>query len=429
MPIVKVHGTGSELQGVARLEDGRTVFIPLSLPGEEVEIELKRQKERFAEGRLKRVLSQSSERVQPDCPYYGACGGCQTRHMRYEASLAYKREKVIAALTRLGGIIKPEVLPVLPSPLINSYRNKAEFACAGNALGVYREGSSNVIDVQCCLLQPERMNALLDSLRPSVQALHLSGIVMRMNSEGELMVILCASKADKRMNSVAMELMKRHSDIKSVYLCLLNPRPAHALDGACRLLSGSERLNETLLGLYFTVSPKSFFQVNRLQAEKLYETALSFADLTQADEICDLYCGTGTITLCAAQRCKSAVGIELVPDAIRDARKNAESNALTAKAEFFCDDAGKAYPKLTRQRHFSAVFVDPPRKGLEKSIVDALIDFPTPRLIYVSCDPATLSRDVKLLTQSGVYCFIKAQPVDMFPGTSHCEVVTLITRA
>ena len=425
---VKVSGIGSDMQGVARLEDGRAVFIPFALPDEEVEIEITKQKDRYAQAKLVRVLSQSPARWEPDCPYYRVCGGCQTRHMSYEKALELKREKVYAALSRLGGLSDPLVLPTIPSPVTDGYRNKAEFACEQGMIGLYREGSSGIVDVDACLLQPERVNRLLQLMKPRLKVPGLCGIVTRVNGCGEIMLILCAKHKSRELETLAEEMLSLESAVKSVYVCVMNVHPVHALDGNCLRLAGAERLSETLCGLHFSISPKSFFQVNRPQAERLYETALAFAGFDPDDAICDLYCGTGTITLCAARHCRSAVGIELVPDAISDARKNAAKNGLSDKVQFTCADAAKAYPPLSRSQRFSAVLVDPPRKGLDRAVAQALIDAPTPKLIYISCDPATLARDVKLLTGSGKYNFIQAQPVDMFPGTSHVETVVLMSK-
>ena len=215
--------------------------------------------------------------------------------------------------------------------------------------------------------------------------------------------------------------------LKSVYFCRLRPRFVHALDGECQHILGAKKLNETLCGLNFTLSPRSFFQVNRLCAELLYSKALEFACLASTDRAADIYCGAGTISLCAARQCAHVTGIELISEAIRDARLNAEHNGLKDKTEFLAGDAAREYPRLSASRRFDAVIVDPPRKGLDKPVTEALILSPAKRLIYVSCDPATLARDVKLLTASGKYRFEKAVPVDMFPGTCHVETVVLMS--
>ncbi len=428
MPILTVTGSGSELQGVARLEDGRAVFVPGALPGEEVEIELGAMKDRFALGRLKRVLEPSPERAQPDCPNYGRCGGCRARHMTYREELRLKREKVFSALVHLGGLNAPEVADTLPSPLRCAYRNKTEFACAGGRVGVMEEGGGEVVDVESCLLQSEAMNRLLGLVKPRLGGVPARYLVLRESSSGEMMLTFSLTRACD-VTPLARELMRAEPALKSVYSCLLEARPAHALDGVCRLAEGAKTLCETLCGLRFQISPRSFFQVNRQQAERMYALALDMADLGPGARLADVYCGAGTISLAAASRGASVTGIEIVEDAVRDARANARANGLIDRADFICGDAAREYPQLSRRQPFDAVVADPPRKGLARPVVDALIAAPPRRLVYVSCDPATLARDVKLLTASGVYRFDKAVPVDMFPGTHHVESVVKLTRA
>ena len=426
MPLIDISGVGSEFQGVGRLEDGRAVFVPGALPGEEVEIELVALKDRFALGRLQRVLVPSPERIPPDCPWYEACGGCRARHMTYACELKLKREKVLNDLTRLGGLKEPTVLDTLPSPSQNAYRDKAEFACQGGRVGVTHEGTNELTEVDYCLLQTEGVNRLLSLARPLVKRFPARWLVCRENADGELMLILSVQQScDPK--SAALTLMQQEPRLKSVQLCLLKPRPAHALDGVCRCVAGAPALTETLLGLKFRLSPLSFFQINRRQAAKLYELALDFAKAGPEQRIADVYCGAGTISLCAAARGSHVTGIEIVAPAVEDARFNARQNGLSERAEFLQGDAAVLYPRLSRSQGFDSVIVDPPRKGLARPVVDALIAAPAPRLVYISCDPATLARDVKLLTASGADRFEKAVPVDMFPGTHHVETVVLLS--
>lgn len=426
MEEILITGSGSELQGVGRLSDGRAVFVPGALPGEKVRVEITKSKDRFAEAQLLSVIEAAPERQAPDCPYYPACGGCRARHMTYESSLRLKRERVYSALTRIGGLDAGiDVASAQPSPLTQGYRNKAELACAGPAVGVFEEGSRRVIDTERCLLQPECVNALLAGIRPYIKGLNPKYIVPRVNSKGEMMLTLSfIYPAD--IEKAAFELTKAFSFIKSVYICVLRQGHTHALDGRCTKVCGADTLTEELCGLTFSVSPRSFFQVNRLQAEKLYSLALEMAELKPGEQVCDIYCGAGTISLCAARTAGHVTGIEIVPEAIRDAKSNAKVNKLTEKTEFLCGDAAKLYPKLARQ--FDCVITDPPRAGMEKPVIDALIEHPAKRLVYVSCDPGTLARDIKLLTQSGAYKFVRAIPVDMFPWTGHVETVVLLVR-
>ena len=426
---VKIHitGSGSELQGVGRLSDGRAVFVPGALPGEDVEIEITELKDRFAKGALKKVLTPSTDRVTPDCPYYGSCGGCAARHMNYDCALRLKREKVYNALTRIGGLKDPVVEDTLPSPLVSGYRNKAEFARDNGRVGVFEEGSHSVIDVDSCLLQDEKANALLGYLKANIGKLPVRYIVTRVNSACEVMLTLSLSYPTD-ISDLAKSVTEQFDFVKSVYACRLSLRPAHALDGPCTLVTGKETLTETLCGLTFSVSPRSFFQVNRLQAERLYDTAISMAGLTGTENVCDIYCGAGTISLCAAKSAAHVTGIEIVPDAIRDAKENAKHNHLP-NTTFLCGDAAKLYPALSKKTPFDTVITDPPRAGMDKAVVDALLANPPKRIVYVSCDPGTLARDIKRLTTDGTFRMEKAVPADMFPGTHHVETVcSLVLR-
>ena len=373
-----VTGSGSELQGVARLDDGRAVFVPGALPGEVIEAELTKEKDRFAEARLLRVPEPSPDRREPECPYYEVCGGCRARHMSYECALRLKREKVYSALTRIGGLTDVIVEDTLPSPLTDGYRNKAEFACAGNGIGVFEEGSHRVVNVDRCLLQSEEANRLLAFLK----GLHLPirYAVIRTNGGGEVMLTLSTTyPAD--LTDAAKRIQSAMPFVKSVWQCLLRRMPAHALDGSCRLLCGEKTLTETLCSLIFSVSPQSFFQVNRLQTENLYAKAMEFACLSPEDRVCDIYCGAGTISLCAARKCKSVTGIEIVPDAIQNAKQNAAVNKLSDKTRFLCGDAAKLYPELSARNAFDCIITDPPRKGMDRAVTDAILKNPAPRLV------------------------------------------------
>ena len=425
--IIRFTGCGSEMQGVGRLSDGRAVFVPFAIPGETAEVEILQSRDRFAVGALVRVLEESPDRVKPLCPYYGKCGGCQTQHIAYERALALKRQKVSDALERLGGLQNPRVLETVPAPAPFGYRNKAEFAFANGAAGVYEASSHRVIGIDACPLQSDNSNAVMRFTRDHRKGLPLRFLVTRGNDAGEMMVTLSLfAPADAAF--LARALTDEFPFVKSVYSCRLSPRPAHALDGACALLAGQETLAETLNGLTFAVSPRSFFQVNRAQAETLYNIALDFAALTPDDRAADVYCGAGTISLAAARRCAHVTGIEIVSEAIRDAEANARRNGLADKTRFIAADAAARYPALQKTERFSCVIADPPRKGLDTPVTEALIAAPAPRLVYVSCNPATLARDVKRLTESGAYRFERAQPVDMFPQTEHVETVVLMSK-
>ena len=420
---ILITGIGSEMQGVGRLSDGRAVFVPFAIPGETVDVQLEAEKERFCTARLLNVREASPDRVEPACPHFGVCGGCQTQHIAYARALELKRQRVADAISRLGGVESPEVGETLASPQMLGYRNKAEFAFDGERAGVCEGGSHRVIDLAECPLQAPGANRVLALVRAQRGSLPLKNLVVRTNAAGEMMVTLSLyARADA--SRLARALMSELPMVRSVYACELSRRPAHALDGICRRLAGADTISETLDGLQFSVSPQSFFQVNRPQAERLYKEALALAALKPGDRVCDVYCGAGTITLFAARTCANATGIEIVAPAVADARKNAEANHLADKARFLEGDAAALYPKLQKKERFDAVIVDPPRKGLDAPVVRALCESPAPTLVYVSCNPATLARDLKLLAPT--YHLAAARPVDMFPQTGHVETVCLL---
>ena len=249
----------------------------------------------------------------------------------------------------------------------------------------------------------------------------LQGVVTRVNRKGETMLTLCSTAKQPPFTAV--------EGVDSLYYCRLRPRPVHALDGECRLLAGAQRLDETILGLRFSLHPQSFFQVNAAQAERMYALALDGLELTGAQTALDAYCGAGTITLALAQRCARAVGIEIAPPAVEDARENARVNGLAAKARFCLADAVQEIPRMVKSgERFDAAVLDPPRKGVDERVIQAVVQAAPRRLAYISCDPATLARDLRLLCRSG-YALIHVQPVDMFAYTGHVECVALMSRA
>ena len=439
MEEIIINGIGSELQGVGRLSDGRAVFVPAALPEERVRIQIEHDGGRFCEASLCDVLSPSPERIAPSCPHFGSCGGCQAQHMRYAYSLELKKKKVSDALIRIGHLEDPKVLDTLGCLDPERTRNKAEFPIGfvnGKiAMGAYALGSHSIIPLSDCRLQASESIAVLrwmtNRLPAPPCANHLKYLVTRINRAGELMVILCGDAPIlSEMENLAREMRAALPEIKSFYYCHLNRRFTHALDGKCTRIWGAETLKEQLLGLSFEISPQSFFQVNVLQAEKLYAKALEAVGIRPNCDlrVLDAYCGAGTISLAAARWARHVTGIEIVPPAIENARKNALRNGLDSKARFICGDAAKEIPRLIRNgERFDAAILDPPRKGADAGLLKSLIDAHIPAIAYVSCNPATLARDLQILVKGG-YDFEWAQPVDMFPWTSHVETVALLTR-
>ena len=436
---IEITGVGSQLQGVGRLADGRAAFVPGAIPGERVEIRIDRDKGRFCEASLCAVLEPSPDRIAPACPHAGACGGCQSRHMRYERTLALKRQVVCDALARIGGVEAAQVRQTLGCAPCERTRNKAEYpigtADGRPAIGAFARGSRQIIPLEDCLLQrPESAAALkwfADHLEALGCAAQLRYLVTRVNRAGEMMLALCGdAPLVAGLRRLAPALREALPAMRALWYCQLKPRFAHALDGHCTRLWGAEVLSETLLGLRYEISPQSFFQVNPDQAEALYSLALEAAGVRPGCglRVLDAYCGAGTISLTAARWAEAVTGIEIVAPAVANARKNAAANGLSDRAEFICGDAAREIPRLlAKGARFDCAIIDPPRKGADEALLDALIAAGIPAVAYVSCNPATLARDAGRLCAGG-YRLDWTQPVDMFPWTGSIECVARFQR-
>lgn len=435
MEEIVITGCTSELKGVGRLPDGRAVFVRGALPGERVGIEVTQDKGRFCEAECLSVSEPSPKRREPVCPHYGKCGGCSALHMDYACSLELKRQAVFDALVRIGGIKSPNVLETLGADEPFRYRNKAEYA-----IGMYRgrlvaglneAGGRGILPVEDCLLQKEDSLRALNALNGRLDRSHgfLKYLVTRINRRGEMMLIPSGTQAHPAgLKTLADDLKKALPTVVSLYYCALKPRPTHALDGTCSLITGRPVLTDELLGLSFELSPQSFFQINPFQTEVLYRKALEAASVSPGARVVDAYCGVGTISLAAAQTGAYVLGVEIVPPAIENAKRNALINGLENRTEFVCADAAKLIPqRIAKGERFDAAIIDPPRKGAEAALLNALAEARVPRIAYVSCNPATLARDVKLLSSQG-YRLEWAQPVDMFCQTHHVETVASLHR-
>lgn len=354
--------------------------------------------------------------------------------MRYERTLELKRRTVFDALSRIGGAEAPHVLETLGCAAPDRTRNKAEYPIAVQdgrmVIGAFGRDGKRVVHIDDCLLQSQRsvdiMNAVAARLNGWTFSRHLKFLVTRVNHTGESMAILCG---DAPLEAEIRKARLEMPGVISLWYCQLNRRYAHALDGKCALISGDETLADRLYDLDFELSPQSFFQVNRMQTEVLYAKGLEAAGVRPGCglRLLDAYCGAGTIALSAARQVKSVVGIEIVPPAVENARRNARGNRID-NARFLCGDAAREIPKLlAKGERFDAAILDPPRKGADGVLLDVLARTGIPIISYVSCNPATLARDVKLLRERG-YQMEWAQPVDMFPWTGHVETVVKLTR-
>ncbi len=440
---LEITGYTAEGMGVARWE-GRVVFIPGTILGERWEVQLLKVKTNVAWGRAVRLLAPSPERVELDCPLAGRCGGCQYRHMTYEEELRAKRQRVQDALTRVGGVsLEPPQVLGAENPL--RYRNKVQFPVAqekrGLAVGYYRSRSHDVLDVDDCLLQPETVTTLRRAFKgwmeryrvPAYDEGTCQGLIrhlyVRTNQAGEA---LCCVVANGTRLPHAPELVQSLRQAVPTLAGLVlntNTKDTNVILGPnYRTIWGRDFLEERLCGMTFRLSVPSFFQINRAQTERLYAQALEFAGLTGQETVLDLYCGIGTISLALAQRAGQVIGAEIVPEAVQDAQANAARNQVP-NARFLCGDAGEAAFQLAAEGvRPQVICVDPPRKGLAPEVPEILASMAPERIVYVSCDPATLARDVKRFGELG-YPAVKAQAVDLFPRTAHVETVVLLRKA
>ena len=434
-----VEGYTSEGQGVVRL-DGAVVFVPGTIRGEEIDLRITKVMKTAAAGELVKLRTPSPERTAPECPYFGRCGGCQFQHMSYQEELWAKRQRVEDALRRLGGSDVPiEGILGAKDPL--HYRNKSQYPVgADGSIGFYQLRSHKVVPIRRCLIQSEVSDAAAEAVgvwarRYKVPPYDettgkglLRHIYIRVNRKGES---LCCVVVNGRQVPREPELVAliRAAAPKTVGVVLnSNTRRGNVILGEkYRTLWGQDFLMDTLRGLTFKLSVPSFYQVNRDQAEVLYGKALDYAALTGEETVLDLYCGTGTITLCLARQAKRAIGAEIVAPAIEDARENAQRNGI-GNVEFFRGDASDIAAKLEAEGlRPDVITVDPPRKGLAPDVIASVAGMAPERVVYVSCDPATLGRDVKLFAGLG-YQARRATAVDMFPGTAHVETVCLLSK-
>jgi 23S rRNA (uracil1939-C5)-methyltransferase len=438
-----IERLGMSAEGVGRIQDF-TVFVPSALPGERVETQIVEVKKNYARGKLTKILQPSSNRVAPLCAIYDTCGGCQLQHLAYEEQLNIKRQQVMDAVLHIGHQADIPVHATLGADNPWNYRNKMQFPVGrkqGNlVIGCFAQGSHEIIDTTNCYIQKQGNNAIVNAVREVVAKLGipvynedkhtgvLRHVVGRVGQNGECMLVLVT--AVKELHSakqlVAM-LRTRLPQLVSVQQNIQTYRNNVILGRETQLLWGKPTILDRLGSLTFHISPRSFFQVNTAQAERLYSKALEYAGLTGRETVIDAYCGTGTITLFLAQKARKVYGIEIVKPAILDAEKNARDNHIK-NAEFIVGDATVVMPRLYKQGiRADVVVVDPPRAGCTPPVLETFAHMQPRRIVYVSCNPATLARDLAILADLG-YQAQEIQPVDMFPMTSHVESLTKLVR-
>ena len=436
---VTIEGYGEGGMGVARI-DGRVVFVHGALRGEKCRVLILKTLKSVAFAKVLEVIEPSSERITPDCPYFPRCGGCTYRHIRYEEELRLKKQRVQDNLSHIGGS-DVTVEEILGARDTLRYRNKAQYPVSKDgAVGFYRARTHEVIECEHCLLVKPEADAAAEALREYMQSCRVAGydektgrglvrhLYIRSNAAGESLVCVLVN-GDKLPKEDRLVALLRDACPKCTGIVLgTNTKKGNVILGdRYRTLWGSDRLEDTLCGKTFRLSVPSFYQVNRVQAERLYAKAIEFAGLTGQETVLDLYCGAGTITLALSDHAKKVLGAEIVPEAIDDARENAARNGVK-NAEFFCGDASDVAKKLARENlRPDVITVDPPRKGLAADVVESIAEMQPGRVVYVSCDSATMARDVKRLADLG-YTAQRACAVDMFPRADHIETVVLLSK-
>ena len=434
----RIEGYSSEGLGIARI-DGQVVFVHGAVRGELCRILVMKVLKNAAFGKVTELLEPSPERREPDCPYYGRCGGCDFRHLSYREELWAKRQRVQDALTRLGGSdVEVEEILGAADPLY--YRNKSQYPVSAGQVGFYRARTHDVVDIERCLIQKPQADAaaavLRDYLRdfavPSYDEKTGRGLLrhlyVRTNRRGESLVcVLANGERLPHEEELVGRLRRAVPDCVGVVLGVNTRRGNTILGERYRTLWGADTLEDELCGLTFRLSVPSFYQVNRDQAEVLYRKAVEYAGLTGGELVVDLYCGAGTITQVMAGGAGRVIGAEIVPEAIEDARENARRNGIE-NVEFFCGDAAQLAADFAgRGLRPDVICVDPPRKGLAPEVIAAAAQMAPQRVVYVSCDPGTLGRDVKRFAEYG-YRVQRAAACDLFPGTRHVETVCLLSK-
>ena len=434
-----IDGYSSEGLGIARV-NGAVVFVPHAVRGEEIDLRITKVMKTSCAGEIVKIHNPSPERMEPECPYAGKCGGCAYRHLTYPEELWAKRQRVQDALTRIGGL-ELTVEEILGAKNPEHYRNKSKYPVgADGSIGFFQARTHKVVPIRRCLIQTEAADRTAQAVGEWMRRYKISAydettgkglvrhVCVRVNRKGEsLCCVVVNGNKVPREPELAAYVTAAVPHTVGVLLNSNTRRGNVVLGDKYRTLFGRNYLMDTLCGLEFKLSMPSFYQVNRDQAEVLYGKALEFAGLTGNETVLDLYCGIGTITLCLAKAAKRVIGAEIVPPAIRDAKENALRNHVE-NAEFFCGDAADIAAKLESDGlRPDVVTVDPPRKGLAPEVIASVAAMGPEKVVYVSCDPATLGRDVKIFREFG-YEAKRAAAVDMFPGTAHVETVVLLSR-
>ena len=434
----------SDGDGVGRAGE-MVFFVPNTAVGDTIRAKVLKVKKNVGFARVEEIITPSPDRVTPDCPVSFSCGGCVYRHISYAAECRAKRQKVIDAITRIGKLDASLVKDIIPSENIDGYRNKAMIPVGLNrdgevVMGYYARHSHHIMHCLRCRLSPPVFNEIIEDVygflrhRPALiytpqNRRGIRHIYLRYaESSGDVMFCVIAGSRHFDDDTLLYDSLKeKYPQIKSIVVNV-NAEDTNVILGKhTYTVYGGDTITDTLCGLRFEIAPAAFYQINRSQAERLYEKAKEYADLSRNETLLDLYCGAGTIGLSMADQCKKLIGVEIIPEAIENAKRNAEQNGIT-NARFLCGDASQAAEQLRKEGiRPDVIVVDPPRKGLTSELIDTIVQTSPDRVVYVSCDPATLARDLKLFTEKN-YSVKEITPFDLFPRTGHVENVCLMSR-
>lgn len=437
-----IEDIGSKGEGIGKINDF-TVFVEGGLPGDKIEVRIVKVKKTYGYGKLIRIIEASPMRITPACPHAKRCGGCQIQHFDYQAQLDFKRKKVADNIERIGKLTGVVVHPTLGMKEPFYYRNKAQFPVKMKdgkvQIGFYAQRSHDIVDIQKCYIQDPVNDEIIKIVRNYIEKYNVSvydeerhkGLIRHILTRvgfqtKEVMVCIIINGQDIPHKDKLIAELTKIPNIKSIVLNHNTQKTNVILGDTITTLWGQDYITDYIGDIKFEISPLSFFQVNPMQTKVLYEKALEYAKLSGDEVVWDAYCGIGTISLFLAQKAKKVYGVEIVEAAIEDARRNAKINNIE-NVEFFVGKAEEVIPALYEEKGIKAdvIVVDPPRKGCDEALLETMAKMQPKRIVYVSCDPGTLARDLKILSEKG-YKVEEAQPVDMFAHSVHVETVVLL---
>ncbi|MCL4128957.1 UNVERIFIED_CONTAM: hypothetical protein GTU68_039689 [Idotea baltica] len=456
---IEVLDAGAKGKSVAKAPDGKVIFLPNAVPGDVVDVKTFKQRKAYYEGKAINFITYSDKRATPVCEHFEHCGGCKWQHMKYEEQLFYKEKEVVNNLKRIGHIELPEITPILGANKHYFYRNKMEFSFSSsrwltleeinsdvtienkNALGFHIAGMwDKILDINKCHLQEDPSNDIRNSIKefaikndlsffnPREQSGLLRTMMIRISSNGEIMLIIQFYDNDKDKRELLLSFVaEKFPQITSLQYLVNQKANDTIYDQKIVCFKGRDHIFEEMEGLKFKINAKSFYQTNSTQAYELYKITRNFANLSGNEIVYDLYTGTGTIAQFVSKQAKKVIGIESVPEAIADAKENANNNNIS-NTDFFVGDMAKVFTDafIAKNGKPDVIITDPPRDGMHKNVIEQLLKIEADKIVYVSCNSATQARDLALL--DGTYKLVKTQAVDMFPQTHHVENVVLLVK-